>query len=195
MLIFSYLVGIGGGAINCFCSIFSYNKLKKKKSFLNIGFFFPSLPKFLSMICFCCIFRSLPEMTPIRVQHSVHLSFLVSHLYWIIVLLFLSVYLCKTDLYCVSKQVKNHHHVGKQTCQFLSLIYFPQRRRLLQELGEKKIPFLGPSDRGFQQLVSWSYFFNYDKIVINNYTDRDIDYVRPLFHCIFSGIPATLAWC
>lgn len=43
----------------------------------------------------------------------------------------------------------------------LSLIYQPvilgcvsQRQRLLHELGDQKIPFLGPSDRGFQQLVS-----------------------------------------
>uniref|UniRef100_A0A3Q4GYK1 Alpha-ketoglutarate-dependent dioxygenase FTO n=1 Tax=Neolamprologus brichardi TaxID=32507 RepID=A0A3Q4GYK1_NEOBR len=32
-----------------------------------------------------------------------------------------------------------------------------QRRRLLQELGDQKIPFLAPSDRGFQQLWDTSY--------------------------------------
>ncbi|XP_047436399.1 alpha-ketoglutarate-dependent dioxygenase FTO isoform X2 [Mugil cephalus] len=32
-----------------------------------------------------------------------------------------------------------------------------KRRRLLQELGDQKIPFLGPSDRGFQQLWDSSY--------------------------------------
>uniref|UniRef100_A0A3Q3X119 Alpha-ketoglutarate-dependent dioxygenase FTO n=1 Tax=Mola mola TaxID=94237 RepID=A0A3Q3X119_MOLML len=32
-----------------------------------------------------------------------------------------------------------------------------RRRRLLQELGNQKIPFLGPSDRGFQQLWDSSY--------------------------------------
>uniref|UniRef100_A0A3P8VFZ2 Alpha-ketoglutarate-dependent dioxygenase FTO n=1 Tax=Cynoglossus semilaevis TaxID=244447 RepID=A0A3P8VFZ2_CYNSE len=31
------------------------------------------------------------------------------------------------------------------------------RRKLLQELGDQKIPFLGPSDRGFQQLWDSSY--------------------------------------
>uniref|UniRef100_A0A096MDC9 Alpha-ketoglutarate-dependent dioxygenase FTO n=1 Tax=Poecilia formosa TaxID=48698 RepID=A0A096MDC9_POEFO len=45
--------------------------------------------------------------------------------------------------------VKNHCSMGEQTCQ---------RRRLLQELGDQKIPFLGPSDRGFQQLWDSSYF-------------------------------------
>lgn len=34
------------------------------------------------------------------------------------------------------------------------LVCFVQRRKLLKELGDHKIPFLGPSDRGFQQLVS-----------------------------------------
>ncbi|XP_022602053.1 alpha-ketoglutarate-dependent dioxygenase FTO isoform X2 [Seriola dumerili] len=32
-----------------------------------------------------------------------------------------------------------------------------KRRKLLQELGDQKIPFLGPSDRGFQQLWDSSY--------------------------------------
>ncbi|KAM3877498.1 alpha-ketoglutarate-dependent dioxygenase FTO [Diretmus argenteus] len=32
-----------------------------------------------------------------------------------------------------------------------------KRRRLLQELGDQKIPFLGPSDQGFQQLWDSSY--------------------------------------
>uniref|UniRef100_I3J3T1 Alpha-ketoglutarate-dependent dioxygenase FTO n=1 Tax=Oreochromis niloticus TaxID=8128 RepID=I3J3T1_ORENI len=32
-----------------------------------------------------------------------------------------------------------------------------KRRRLLQELGDQKIPFLAPSDRGFQQLWDTSY--------------------------------------
>ncbi|TNM90720.1 hypothetical protein fugu_003009, partial [Takifugu bimaculatus] len=32
-----------------------------------------------------------------------------------------------------------------------------KRRRLLKELGDQKIPFLGPSDRGFQQLWDSSY--------------------------------------
>ncbi|XP_029935964.1 alpha-ketoglutarate-dependent dioxygenase FTO isoform X2 [Myripristis murdjan] len=32
-----------------------------------------------------------------------------------------------------------------------------KRRRLLQELGDQKIPFLGPTDRGFQQLWDSSY--------------------------------------
>ncbi|XP_042262609.1 alpha-ketoglutarate-dependent dioxygenase FTO isoform X5 [Thunnus maccoyii] len=32
-----------------------------------------------------------------------------------------------------------------------------KRRRLLQELGDQKIPFLGPSDRGYQQLWDSSY--------------------------------------
>ncbi|TDH17329.1 hypothetical protein EPR50_G00007290 [Perca flavescens] len=32
-----------------------------------------------------------------------------------------------------------------------------KRRKLLQELGDKKIPFLGPSDRGYQQLWDSSY--------------------------------------
>ncbi|XP_056134586.1 alpha-ketoglutarate-dependent dioxygenase FTO [Lampris incognitus] len=32
-----------------------------------------------------------------------------------------------------------------------------KKRRLLQELGDQKIPFLGPSDRGFQQLWDSSY--------------------------------------
>lgn len=39
--------------------------------------------------------------------------------------------------------------------QHISLCCVPQRRKLLQELGDQKIPFLGPSDRGFQQLVSF----------------------------------------
>uniref|UniRef100_A0A673B1E5 FTO alpha-ketoglutarate dependent dioxygenase n=1 Tax=Sphaeramia orbicularis TaxID=375764 RepID=A0A673B1E5_9TELE len=40
---------------------------------------------------------------------------------------------------------------------FILLCCVPQRRRLLQELGDQKIPFLGPSDRGFQQLWDSSY--------------------------------------
>lgn len=50
--------------------------------------------------------------------------------------------------------------VSRRGCMVLSgtpmvlLFCFVQRRRLLKELGDQKIPFLGPSDRGFQQLVS-----------------------------------------
>uniref|UniRef100_A0A3Q0QZN6 Alpha-ketoglutarate-dependent dioxygenase FTO n=1 Tax=Amphilophus citrinellus TaxID=61819 RepID=A0A3Q0QZN6_AMPCI len=43
------------------------------------------------------------------------------------------------------------------TYRSIFLCCVSQRRRLLQELGDQKIPFLAPSNRGFQQLWDTSY--------------------------------------